>query len=508
MAQGEAPPIDTPFSRLRERLDARETGEGEPGPVESHIGTYWAMWTRFWGPLAKVPFPVWAFGALFLGIGLGFLVPQLAFLYDAVSVGIGGIVAAAPFIIFFTLTPALIRMYATASAGRFALVVVIGFVVTTTLGGLFALLVSLVFFPGMGFGFGTTGLAQQVQEIAETSLVVMSTNPLFRAIWGALVVSVLLYFGGRIGKATPRNPVSRGLRAITDIYVLVGVHAVAALGRVIKALMPVILFMLGVYLFVLTGRLQEELAAVDVPNPPWTPIQAYFISVGILVLITFLWLALVSLVISAYTKFPLKRLIGRYLLVVYPFAWATSSSAASIPVNITSARDGLGVRPEVRNFVIPFGATVNLDGTMMAAVVGTIVTARMVGYDISVLDFLLAMIPLILITIGTPGVPGGLAALAGPVMAAVLPLPPGTEAIFIALFIALLFGPNDMFRTAVNVLDNGLFALLLDKWYPAWFAPGAEVNPWLPVGDAPAPIPQGGADAMGSSIIHMGDERT
>lgn len=505
-AQSDAGEVDTPFARFRARLDAQESDEAPPGPVAQAIARQKDRIGNALGPVARVPFTVWVFGALFLGIGAGTLAPQLIFAGDWVLTAFGYIAAAAPMIIFFTLTPALVRMYATASAGKFALYVVVGFILTTTFGGLFALLVSLVFFPGMTLGFGATGVLEQIREVGATSVVLLIHSPLFRAIWGALVISVVLYFGGRYGKSVPKNPIGRMLRSIMDLYVIIGVHGVSALGQVIKVVMPALLFLIGIFLVTTVPiGLDAELAEVGhIDEPPWTPLQAYFISVGVVIVITLLWLAFVSFALSAYTRFPLKRLIARYLLVVYPFAWATSSSAASIPINIASARDGLGVRPEVRSFVIPIGATVNLDGTMMAAVVGTVVASAMVGYQISVLDFMIAMIPLILITIGTPGVPGGLALIAGPVMWAVLPVPV-PEALFVGLFAALLFGPNDMFRTAVNVLDNGMFALLLDKWWPERFVPGAEVNPWLPVGEGAPALSSAGHDAHPSSTVVMGE---
>ncbi len=503
-AQNDAGELDTPFARLRARLDAQEGDEAPPGRFAQAMVDQKTRMTNAMGPLARIPFTVWVFGALFLGIGAGTLAPQLIFAGNWVLIAFGFIADAAPVIIFLTLTPALVRMYATASAGKFALYVVVGFILTTTFGGLFALLVSMIFFPGMTLGFSATGVGQQILDVAETSGGLLIQSPLFRAIWGALFISVVLYFGGRYGKPVPRDPLRRMLRSVMDLYVIIGVHGVSALGQAIKVIMPALLFLIGIFLVTTVPvGLEAELAEVgDIEEPPWTPLEAYFISVGVVIVITLLWLTFAALALTAYTKFPLKRLITRYLLVVYPFAWATSSSAASIPINISSARDGLGVRPEVRSFVIPIGATVNLDGTMMAAVVGTIVASSMVGFQISVLDFMIAMVPLILITIGTPGVPGGLALIAGPIMWAVLPVPVPQE-LFVGLFAALLFGPNDMFRTAVNVLDNGMFALLLDKWWPERFSIGDEVNPWLPVAGGAPPLQQAGLTGESSGVVTM-----
>src|SRR5207249_7953247 len=79
------------------------------------------------------------------------------------------------------------------------------------------------------------------------------------------------------------------------------------------------------------------------------------------------------------------RFVREYLAYVYPFAWATSSSAASIPVNLERTA-ALGVRKEVRDFVVPLGATVNLDGAIIAVFLITPMASMLVGYTPSFVD--------------------------------------------------------------------------------------------------------------------------
>lgn len=479
-------PYETVFSRWRAHLEKDEHDE-ELHDAEEEMGI--AEEPPASGPLrafAKVPLAVWTLLGLFAGLVFGYFVPELAFLGQGVRDVLGYLGVAVPLIIFFTITPALIAMYKTSSAGRFALYVMIGFTVTTMVGGLFALLISLLFFPDMTLGIGAGGLGSVLSDLIDRTGALLFTSQAFKAIWAALGVSALLYFGGNLRGEPPTGALRRMLRTIADIYHLIGVHGVSAIGRVIKVIMPFALFAIGVFLVATLGELirgATDDSTLGLAEPPWTGIEAYFVSVGVLVVITLLWLAIAAFALSQYTRFPLGRMLREYVFVVYPFAWATSSSSISLPLNIEAARKGLGVRTQVRSFVLPIGATVNLDGTMMAAVVATIVASKMVGYTPSVLDMLIALIPLLFITIGTPGVPGGLAFVSAPVMSALLPLPPGTAAIFIPVYIALLIGLNDMFRTAVNTLDNGFLALLLDKWWPERFQPGAEPNPFMRVPD-------------------------
>jgi Na+/H+-dicarboxylate symporter len=174
--------------------------------------------------------------------------------------------------------------------------------------------------------------------------------------------------------------------------------------------------------------------------------------------------------VMRHTRLPFRTFLRDYFADVYPYAWATASSSATIPINLERAASGLRVRRQVRDFVIPLGATVNLDGTMIGGIVTAVAAAQMVGYTPTLVDLFLILVPLSIITIGVPGIPGGLAAVAAPVMTSLLPLPAGTEAAFTAIFIGFNIGLSDQFRTGVNSVDNGILSRLFEHWYPKRFA--------------------------------------
>jgi len=174
--------------------------------------------------------------------------------------------------------------------------------------------------------------------------------------------------------------------------------------------------------------------------------------------------------VMRYTRFSLKRFFNEYFIDVYSYAWATASSSATIPINLERTGAVLGVRSSISKFVIPLGATVHLDGTIIGGMVTAVVAAQLVGYTPTVLDMLYILIPLTIITVGVPGIPGGLAAVGGPIMAQLLPLPPGTQAAFTAIFIGFNIGLSDQFRTGVNSIGNGVICRLFEFWYPTKFA--------------------------------------
>ena len=69
------------------------------------------------------------------------------------------------------------------------------------------------------------------------------------------------------------------------------------------------------------------------------------------------------------------------------FAFSTSSSAATIPVTLTTVQDELGVNKNVSSFVIPVGATINMDGTAIMQGMATVFIAQMSGIDLTLFQY-------------------------------------------------------------------------------------------------------------------------
>lgn len=139
------------------------------------------------------------------------------------------------------------------------------------------------------------------------------------------------------------------------------------------------------------------------------------------------------------------------------FAFSTSSSNATLPVTMATARQKLGVQPSVASFTIPLGATINMDGTAIMQGVATVFIAQVYGVDLSVTDYVLVILTATLASIGTAGVPGvGLIMLAMVLQQVNLPVEG----------IALIIGVDrllDMTRTAVNVTGDCMVACIVAK---------------------------------------------
>ena len=139
------------------------------------------------------------------------------------------------------------------------------------------------------------------------------------------------------------------------------------------------------------------------------------------------------------------------------FAFSTASSSATLPVTIKNAEQNLGVGTRAASFVLPLGATINMDGTAIMQGVATVFIAQAFGLDLSMGDYLLVIATATLASIGTAGVPGvGLITLSMVLQQVGLPVEG----------IALIIGVDrllDMLRTAVNVTGDTMVSVVIAK---------------------------------------------
>jgi len=153
---------------------------------------------------------------------------------------------------------------------------------------------------------------------------------------------------------------------------------------------------------------------------------------------------------------PVKFLLSvRDLLLL---AFSTSSSAAVIPMSIRTAEDKLGVRPSISQFIVPLGATINMDGTALYQGVAAIFLAQVFGIEISLSAMVLIVVTTVGASIGAPSAPGvGIVILSLVLNSVGIP----------AAGIALIIGVDrilDMCRTAVNVCGDIVASTIINKW--------------------------------------------
>jgi Na+/H+-dicarboxylate symporter len=145
------------------------------------------------------------------------------------------------------------------------------------------------------------------------------------------------------------------------------------------------------------------------------------------------------------------------ILPVQMVAFSTSSSSATLPFTMDACEKDLGISNEVASFVLPVGATVNMDGTSLYQAVAAVFIAGAMGMELTFSDQITIVITAVLASIGSAGVPG-----AGMVMLVIVLNSIGVPSEGIALIFAvdrLL----DMFRTTVNVTGDMVVATLIQE---------------------------------------------
>ena len=171
----------------------------------------------------------------------------------------------------------------------------------------------------------------------------------------------------------------------------------------------------------------------------------------------------------------LALMIGFYLLIVWIFtgktpaffengmapaqllAFSTSSSAATLPVTMERVEEHMGVHEEVASFVLPIGATINMDGTSLYQAVAAVFIAQAFGMDLSFSAQLGIIATATLASIGSAAVPG-----AGMVMLVIVLAQAGIPEAGLALIFAV-DRPLDMCRTTVNVTGDAAVSMLVAK---------------------------------------------
>ena len=221
------------------------------------------------------------------------------------------------------------------------------------------------------------------------------------------------------------------------------------LNEVILKMVDLIMLAAPYGVFALMAALVVEAPSADL----FAALGMYAVSVvfGLLVMVVF-YIVLVKIVTKKSPRFFLNGIAPAQLL-----AFSTSSSAATLPVTMERVTEHLGVEEEVSSFVLPIGATINMDGTSLYQAVAAVFIAQAFGMDLSFTTQLGIIATATLASIGSAAVPGaGMVMLVGVLGYAGIP-----EA-----GLALIFAvdrPLDMCRTVINVTGDATVSMLVAK---------------------------------------------
>ncbi|PRA06840.1 sodium:proton antiporter [Arthrobacter sp. MYb229] len=391
--------------------------------------------------LKKIPLLGWILVAIVLGILLGPVMPVWlgsAFLtYNSIFSGFLSFIV--PLIILGLVMPAIAELGK--GAGKWLGVTALIAYSSTVLAGLLAYFVGRWLFTASLSGGGVETLGEDSGSGFEAyiSLVTSAgdgaTEIVLEPVIGVMSALILAFVIG-IGLTAFRSTVLfRGAVEFRTIIEMV-------IRRIIVPALP--LFIFGIFL-----DLSASGSAVTVVTK--------FLLVAVVSFALTLVVLLVQYTVagSMTGQNPLKALWN--MRDAYFTALGTSSSAATIPVTLASAKKN-GVSDSVAGFVVPLGATIHLSGSMVKITCFSLAVLLLTGGNVSFGAFLPFILMLGVMMIAAPGVPGGAIAAAAGLLAQMLGFGEVEVGLMFAAYIAL-----DSFGTATNVTGDGAIALIMHK---------------------------------------------
>lgn len=241
---------------------------------------------------------------------------------------------------------------------------------------------------------------------------------------------------------------------------LIGEKKAEPLKNLFDSLNDVVLKMVDLIMLTAPYAVFALLASVVVSSDDPDILVALAQYAGVVLLGLALMIVFYTIIVSTFTKknpfWFLKEISPAQLL-----AFSTSSSAATLPVTMERVEEHIGVDKEVSSFVLPVGATINMDGTSLYQAVAAVFIFQALGLDLTFGDQITIVLTALLASIGSAAVPG-----AGMVMLVIVLESVGLPPELLPIGLALIFAvdrPLDMCRTIVNVTGDAMVSMVVAK---------------------------------------------
>ena len=341
-------------------------------------------------------------------------------------------------LVFFSLVSGISSLGNLKSIGNISLKTITLYLITTAIAVSFSLFIGAIFQPGSGVNTANLispdklpqgqGIYQTILDIFPSNIIeAMANNQMLAIVFFSII------FGLALNKTNHlTNNLSESFEKLNTVFMQLVV--------MIIAFAPI-----GV--FCLIGKF----VIADGLNVFGEALKYVILLIATLFLHMFITY---SVLIKFFTRLSLKTFFLK-MKDVAVFAFSTSSSAATIPVTLKTVENELGVNKNVAAFVVPVGATINMDGTAIMQGMATIFIAQMSGIDLSLIQYVQVVLLAVATSIGTAAVPS-----AGTITLVIilqqfgLPL----EAIGIILAVDRIL---DMTRTAINVTGDAAVACVV-----------------------------------------------
>lgn len=343
-------------------------------------------------------------------------------------------------LVFCSLVVGVTSMQDTRKMGRIGLKSVVLYLGTTAVAITIGLGLATILTPGAGLNMSpaeTAAVAKEAPTLVQTLLNMIPKNPINALAAGNILQIIVFALGLGIAltmcgeKAEPAIKVfeslAEGMYKLTELVMKLAPYGVFGL----------MAWVAGKY-------------GMDILLPLAKVIAAAYI--GCLIHVVVFYSGLISIVGRLSPVRYLKGLVNPAAV-----AFTTTSSSGTLPATIKASREEMGVSKGISSFVLPLGATINMDGTALYQGVCALFVAQAFGIDLTMADYLLIIMTSTLASIGTAGVPGaGLIMLSLVLTTVGLPL----EGLAIVAGIDRIL---DMARTSVNVCGDLMVSVLVGK---------------------------------------------
>ncbi|MEA3288221.1 MAG: dicarboxylate/amino acid:cation symporter [Candidatus Marinimicrobia bacterium] len=352
-------------------------------------------------------------------------------------------------LIFFSITSGVSGIGENKSLGRLGAKTFGYYLLTSMLAILIGLTLTNIIQPGVGVdiqadskGFDPSSLTQP-GSLGNVLLRMVPTNPIAAAAQGDVLA--VIFFSIVLGMAITALP-EKQYRATKDLFD-------TFFQVMMKMTRGVILFLpFGVF-----GLIAKAVASTGFTLFKAVGWYMVTISLGLTIHI----FVILPVVFWLFTRInPLKHY--RAIASAMATAFSTSSSGATLPVTMDCIENKAGVSNKVTSFVLPLGATINMDGTALYECAGVLFISQALGFDLTLIQQLLIVITAFLASVGAAAIPS-----AGLVMIFIVLDAVGLgnhpqAAIIVGTMLAV-DRPLDMFRTVVNITSDTMGAVIVAK---------------------------------------------
>ncbi|MBD3224653.1 MAG: cation:dicarboxylase symporter family transporter [Caldithrix sp.] len=326
--------------------------------------------------------------------------------------------------------------------GRLSLKTIGYYVMTSLFAIVTGLILVNIFRPGVGANLGLDRMPEDlnanVEKIGDTLLNIIPTNPIRAMVEGDILS--IIFFSLLFGFFITR---------VSEPYKTQLTNFFQAIFEVMMKLTHLIIRFTPVGVFAIIAKLVAE-TGVDV----FIPLAGYMVTVisGLLIH-AFITLPLLLSIIGGISPLAHFKAMSAALLT----AFSTSSSSATLPLTIDSIENNAGASNRVSSFVLPLGATINMDGTALYECVAAMFIAQAYGIELAIGQQFIVVLTALLASIGAAGIPmAGLVMITIILRAVGLPL----EGVGLILSVDRIL---DMMRTATNVWSDSCGTVLIAR---------------------------------------------